>query len=1034
MTLLFLLAMVAIHGSSQQSNIQFQHLSIDEDLSNSNVSSIVQDSLGFIWIGTEEGLNRYDGYSLKVYKHVPADSHSITGNWISSLCIDPQGILWVGDAHVGLNRYDPVHDRFICYRHNPNDPNSLGSNGVNQVIADRNGDLLVATNAGLDRFDRAENRFIHYRHNPLDSNSLGSISVSRVLRDAHGMIWIGVTRHGINSFDPTSKKFVRYPFGRIDESGTSSNLINWFSEDDHGNIWMAAWESGVDVLDQTTQQFSHFQHDRRDQKSFGDTSATALHRRRAGGMWIGTFNSGLDYYDAATAAFHHFRNDSNDPQSLSTDRVTALCEDRDGRLWAGTQGGGVNVYDPLRKLFKHVRPSQDRTRGLNDNTVWALCEDHTGEVWIGTESGGLNRYNPRTNRFLHYLHDPKNPNSLSSNFVKTICEDRSGKLWVGTPAGVDRLIRDGTFKHYRHDPRNARGLGDDEISVIYQDNDGKLWVATHHGLATYDRDADKFVSYIPPGPNVGNLMEVEIQFIHQDTRGEIWIGTFGDGLFRLNKKTNTLVHYTMPTLPANGMYAIAEDNTGTIWTSTFGRGLSRYDRKANSFTHFSEQDGLPSNFVKAIVCDDRGGLWLSTMRGLSYFDPAKLRFKNFGTDDGIQANEFRTGSCFKTKDGRIYFGGVNGYNVFHPDSIRDNPVPPPVVLTSFKVFDAPFPLNETLANIDHIQLSYSQDVLSFEFVALNYTNAVRNQYAYKMEGFDKEWIQAGTRRYASYTHLDPGEYVFRVKGSNDDGVWNEAGAFVRLVVVPPFWMTWWFRVSAILFVFGTILWTIRSFEMRKVQEKMRRLEQEAALERERTRIARDMHDDLGARLTEIKMLSELTQRNLEDDRTARSNLEEISDRAREVVDSFQEIVWSVNPTYDTLDNFADFLTQYASGYLGKAGVRCRLDIPAFLPKFKVSAEIRHNLMMVVKEALTNTIRHAAASEVNIALTCEDERMSVTIRDDGRGFSMDNVRRFGNGLANMRQRLESIGGTVDIESASGKGTRIKISVTLSESGE
>jgi len=526
----------------------------------------------------------------------------------------------------------------------------------------------------------------------------------------------------------------------------------------------------------------------------------------------------------------------------------------------------------------------------------------------------------------------------------------------------------------------------------------------------------------------------EIQFIFQDSTDALWYGTFGAGLYRLDRATNHVAHYLTDldnpaTIASNGLYSIACDRAGAIWIGLFV-GLDRYNRPTDSFEHFTERDGLASNFVKSILADDHGMLWLSTTKGLSRFDPVKRQFTNFGIEDGIQANEFRTGSCFKAKDGKMYFGGVNGYNVFHPDSIRENPIPPPVVLTSFNVFDTPYPLDESIATIRDIELSYAQDVISFEFVALNYTNPEKNRYAYKMDGFDKDWVQSNTRRYAGYTHLDPGEYVFRVKASNNDGIWNETGASVRLIVVPPFWMRWWFRVAAIFCMFGSVAWAIRAFEMRKIREQVLRLEREAALERERTRIARDMHDDLGARLTEIRLLSEMTQRDRSDDRILASNLREISEDAREVVDSFQEIVWSVNPKYDTLDNFADFLAQYASGYLGKAELRCRLEIPANLPTLKVSAEVRHNMMMVVKEALNNTVKHAAASEVNLTLECDDRKLVVVVHDNGSGFAPEDSRRFGNGLLNMRQRLESIGGEIQIRSTPGGGTNVTLIVFLS----
>lgn len=1018
---------------AQQDDTHFQHLSIDEGLSNLNVTSITQDSLGFLWFGTEEGLNRYDGYAIKIYKYDPTDSSALSWYWISSLCIDLQGTLWIGTP-IGLNRYDRTTDKFIRYFHDPQNDNSLQNNSINQLTTDGAGNLLIATSTGMDYFDPSTNHFVHFRHDSTDTNTPGASFVGRIFTDSRGVVWIWVSEHGINAFYPRLKKFIRYPFGRQDSSGSISPSLTWLSEDANGRIWMGTWGSGIDILDPSTNKFSHHQKDSRSTSTFGNAFSTVVARRHAGGMWIGTFDAGLEHIDVETKTYRSFRNDPNNPLSLSSDRVIALCEDRVGRLWIGTSGGGVNVYDPWRKPFTHIWKVDARSNGLNDNTVWAFYEDRRGEVWIGTDNGGLNRYDPKANRFSYFLHDPKDPQSLTANLVKSICEDSFGQLWIATSSGLDRFDRVGKFKHYRHDPNNPESLGDDEITVVYEDREGDLWVATHQGLARYDRARDRFIRQFRELTFTSQLTRGEIQFLHQDTQGELWIGTFGDGVYRFNKKTKALAHYVKPSLPDNGAYAMNEDPSGGIWISTFRGGLSRYDRQKDEFRHYSERDGLPSNYVKGILCDDRRRLWLSTMRGISRFDPQTGMFTNFGPSEGIQANEFRTGSCFRAKDGKMYFGGVNGYNVFHPDSIHVNPIAPPVVLTSFKIFDKSSSLGEAIATIREIRLAYAQDVFSFEFVALNYTNAEKNQYAYKLEGLDNDWVYSGARRYAGYTHLDPGEYTFHVKASNNDGVWNEKGVNVRLIVIPPVWMTWWFRASAIVALFLFVGWGVRSVEMRRIGEKMRRLEREADLERERARIARDMHDDLGSRLTEIRMLSELTQRGMKDDRTAKSNLEEISESAREIVGSFQEIVWSVNPKYDTLDNLADFLTQFASGYLGKVGLRCRLDIPPILPGYKVSSEVRHNLMMVVKEALNNTAKHAAASEVNISLVCEDRHLRVVVEDDGKGFAAANARRLGNGLDNMRQRLESIGGELRIESGSGIGTSVTINVLLAESGK
>jgi signal transduction histidine kinase/streptogramin lyase len=712
-----------------------------------------------------------------------------------------------------------------------------------------------------------------------------------------------------------------------------------------------------------------------------------------------------------------------------------MYETQAGALWVGTFKEGVNVYDPVKSKFATVRHKAGESNSLSDNAVRAFWEDRRGELWVGTEEGGLDRYNPHTDTFTHYLHDERDPHSLSANTVIALCEDTTGALWIGTyGGGLDRFDRRrNTFIHYKHDAKNIHSIADNRIKALYADRDGDIWI----GFATatidkYDPGTDSFIGYELRDSTSG----AEAQGMTQGIDGDIWIATFGDGLYRLNKTTGRIKHYRNNqsdphALFTSALYCVTADAEGNLWIGSFGRGLFRYNNTTDSFTSFTEENGLPSNFIKGVLVDTKNNLWLSTSKGLAKFNARTLTCKNFDLTDGIQANEFRTGASYKGNNGKFYFGGEQGYNVFYPDSVRDNPNIPEVVISGFKVFDKPYPLGESIFRAKEITLSYSQDMFSFEFVALNYTNPEKNQYAYTLEGFDNNWISCGTRRYASYTHLDGGEYLFRVKASNNDGLWNERGASVKLIITPPYWKTWWFNISALLFAFVAVVRIIRAIEMRKMREKLNTLERETALERERTRIARDMHDDIGSRLTEIRLLSELSQQDPIDQRNIKSNLTEISDTARDIVDSFQEIVWSVNPKYDTLDNFADYLTQYASGYLAKAGLLCRLDIPTLLPHLKMSADIRHNLMMVVKEALNNTVKHAGAKMAELNLSFTDSCLTVVIRDDGKGFSLEQGRHFGDGLANMRRRIELIDGKIHIDSTLQEGTTVTLSVAMDD---
>lgn len=996
----------------QEAGITFDQLTISDGLSNASITAIAQDSVGFIWIGTEDGLNCYNGYSTEVYKHHPRDSTSLPNNIIVSLCIDRGGTVWVSTGR-GLCRLDRSTNRFVRVNLDPESDELDGSGYTGQIGMDSRGMLWVPSLMGVHEIDPASGARRHFR---FDIHRLAGLTI-----DQGDALWVHQMGGDLIRIDPKNGNVKRFVTGRADGHNPSAG-INAIAAGPDGSMWLATNWGGLNRI-RPDGQFQYYYNDPHNPKTVASNMVNSVHLDLKGSLWVGTWNEGLDYFDEQRNAFVHYRSDSGDPRSLASNRIQAIFQDNSGTMWVGTWRGGISRYDPRRRKFVHHRVVPDGV--LTSESVTALLRDRTGKLWVGTETMGLAIQDSRTGSYKYFRHDPRTSSSLPSNTVNVILQDRSGAVWVGVAGGVCRFNdARGGFERYKIT------AGYDEVRCLLEDRDGMLWAATHahSSLAYFDRSRDRFVRVTLPDTldAINSLLE--------DRDGALWIATFGRGLHRYDKRSGKF-EQLLPndkdaaSAEAHLVYTLALDPRGDVWAGLYSGGLVRYDRQSNGFTYYTEADGLQDNFIKGVLADDHGNLWLSSMKGLCRFNSVTKAVKHFSIDDGLQGNEFRSGSCFKDADGTMYFGGVNGFNVFHPDSIRDNPFPPRVVVTGFSVLDKPYPLQDERGTEAEIALSYDQDVFSFEFVALNFTNADKNQYAYMMEGFDRSWNYCGTRRHATYTHLDPGEYVFRVKASNNDGVWNEAGASVKLMIIPPYWMRWWFRIAVVVVVFGSIGWIIRSLEIRKIRARMERLQREAELERERARISRDMHDDLGARLTEIRLLSELCRREVSESMGTSSKLEEISTNAREVVDSFQEIIWSVNPRYDTLDNLADFLTQYASRYLGKAGLRCRLDIPADAPALRIPAAVRHNVMMVVKEVLNNSVKHAQACEVNVKLSWAHDGLTIAIRDDGRGFDPTEVSQFGNGLANMRNRLEAIGGQLTVESSIGQGTSVLISVGI-----
>jgi PAS domain S-box-containing protein len=830
-------------------SLKFQHLGIEQGLSVSAVCAIVQDRQGFLWIGTQDGLNRYDGYTFTVYKHDAENFDSLSDSVILSLYEDRRGILWIGTLNGGLNRFDRTIGKFDHYQYHPDDPNSLSQGGVSVIYEDRTGVLWIGTDGGgLNRFDPQTGTIRHYQHDPQNPESLSSNIIYAIVEDRSGQLWIGtgnaaVEGQGLNCFDRKTERFVHYQHDPHNPQSLSDNTVPAIYEDAEGVLWVGTFGGGLNRFDPQTGCFSRYQHDPSNPQSLRDDKIWRIYEDKAGRLWIGTWGGGLNRLERETGQFFHSRYDANDPWSLSDDVIWALYEDRSGALWVGTFAGGLNIHEHRTEQFRHYRAEPQNPKSLSLNKVASIYEDRAGELWIGTFGGGLNRLKRDTEELTHYTNVPTDPESLSDNMVPAIYEDRTGMLWIGTWGGLNRFERDtGKFTRYQNDPAQPQSLSNNQIMSLAEDHADRLWIGTlGGGLNCFDRQTNQFIRYGNEPGNPKSLSHNIILTVYIDHADTLWVGTEGGGVSRLDfaskqDGTGQFIRYQadpadLHSLSNNNVFSIYEDRTGTLWMGTWGGGLNKFDRKTEIFTRYTEKQGLPNTMIYGILEDRQGNLWLSTNRGLSKFDPRTERVKNYDVSDGLQSNEFNTGAYHVSQRGEMFFGGVNGFNAFYPEEIKDNLYIPPVVMTDFRLLNTsvtPHPrgiLQKPISETAAITLSHQDKVFSFEFAALSYVHPEKNQYAYKLEGFDKEWIYLGARRFVTYTNLDPGAYVFRVKGSNNDGLWNEQGASVTITITPPFWETWWFRTSTVLLIIGGM---IGVFAVRlKVVER-----QKATLERQ----------------------------------------------------------------------------------------------------------------------------------------------------------------------------------------------------------
>jgi signal transduction histidine kinase/ligand-binding sensor domain-containing protein len=832
---------------AQDNPLRFENISTDQGLTQSTVNAILQDRQGFLWFATEGGVNYYDGYQFSYYQHDPDNPNSLSDNLVFTIYEDRNDNLWIG-TKLGLDRLDRstgVIIHTLMNLTNLDDANGLPVTAIDQ---DLSGMLWFGTDGhGLYALDLTNNHLSKFSFSPDDLRSLSSDTINTLYVSHEGDLWVG-TEAGLDRFEQSSGSFIHY-------SQSSSNLpiqenspVYSLFEDSEGILWIGT-RNGLIQWDQTANRSNIYQHDPNIPQSLSSNVVVSIYGDSQGTLWIGT-GGGLEQFDKVQDGFTHYIHDPRNSFSLSSDYVRCIYEDHSGVLWIGTSDGGLNKYARSTQKFIQYDNYPGLTNSLSDNNIWSLYEDNSNNLWIGTFFSGLNKLDLISGEVKIYQHDPSNPSSLSNNEIRAILQDQNGYIWVGTEhGGLNRFdpVTD-TFLHYQHDNDDPTSLSSDNVFSLYEDHQGRLWVGTDNGgLNRFDQSSGKFIHYLHDANDPSSLSNDNVRAIYEDNTGIIWLGTFG-GIDLLDEQTNQFTVYKYDPGDSAGLSndfvaTIVEDKTGTIWIGTFGGGLDRFDRTTQTFLHFTQTNGLPDDTIYGILVAENGSLWLSTNKGLSNFNPDKQTFRNYDTTDGLLGNQFNPGGYFQSENGEIFFGGVKGITAFYPLQVTDNPIPPPVVVTVFKIYNQTVQTN--LAADSTIQLSYRDNFISFEFAALDYNAPQKNHYAYQLVGVDKDWVYAGTRRFASYTNLRWGDYTFMVKASNNDGIWNEQPTIVYIDITPPFWQMWWFIGGTVLLalmgVYGGYRWRVSSIEARN-RELERQVEERTRESEQRSKVAQRLYD------------------------------------------------------------------------------------------------------------------------------------------------------------------------------------------------
>jgi ligand-binding sensor domain-containing protein/signal transduction histidine kinase/DNA-binding NarL/FixJ family response regulator len=825
--------------SGQQFSNKIRKISTTNGLSNSVVYSIIQDKLGFVWFATEDGLNRYDGYGFTTFRNDPSDNFSISGNFIQCLYCDTKGNLWIGTSDKGLNRFNYSTNKFERFVHDPADLNTIANNDIVSISPGSVGNLWITSyRGGINSYSPQTGKFYHFRSILKHAKTPSYLKATCAKEASNKTLWIGTQGNGLFAYNLKNQKTTVL----FKENGLPSNNIDAIFEDAYHNIWVAT-NQGLAIINQNGQ--------------FLKLPALAFFNKREvftifcdhnQSIWLGTdqgiFKFQLDaFLKSATETFpvEHIEEAPNE-SGLSYSSVRSVFEDRNNNVWIGTYTGGINLINYFPEKFRLITKDQIRN-GLSYNKVWGMCEDKSGNFWIGTDGGGINIYN---HSFVK-IKELSTHNGLSDNAILSAFCDSEGLLWFGTFKGGVNCINPHSYaiKQYQYKPGQTNCLSDNNIRAIYESNDKKIWFGTDAGgLCCFDKKTSGFRTYSTKN---SIICYDAIRAIVQDKNGYLWLGSYGEGLNRFDIKDNKFTVYrhgdhNPRTLIGNTIQALHIDNKGRLWIGTT-EGLSLFKPENETFISFTEQDGLINNNVLGILEDKNENLWISTNRGISKFNYEKRNFENYDLNDGLQAGQFLAASAFVSSDGNMLFGGTNGLNVFKPERITRNSFEPEIQFTNFLLFNQPVPirserfkdspLEKSISITKRIELKHNQSIFTFDFVALNFGYSEKTQYSYILEGAENNWNNVGNKHSATYRNLKPGKYLFKVKATNQDGVWSQKSADIEVSILPAFWQTWWSKIIYLLLFIAALYGVLQiyTFRMRTISRlKMERLERQKSEE------------------------------------------------------------------------------------------------------------------------------------------------------------------------------------------------------------
>lgn len=1005
---------------------KFRNITTKDGLLSNSVQVCLLDSYGFIWIGTACGLGRYDGISVKNYEHKNSDSTSISDGFIWCIFEDEEHYLWIGTNDGGLNKYDPKTDKFICYKNNPADKNSILSNTVFFIVQDDDKSLWLSTSSGINKFDKKTGEFKRYIKTENDSVSFARLGRPKLFKDRNGNLFAGSGK-GLTKYNKAKDVFQRIPLTENDNFE-----IQCISQDESGIFWIGTQQRGIFKYDENKGVLENILPIPGEVNSPNSNTIRAIVHTKNGLIWMGhlTEKAGVDVYDTKTNTYYHFRNEKYNEFSVGWDVIWDIYKDKYENIWVCTNGGGLSFYSNYQFKFNHLKNLWGENYNRDLKVVWSIIYT-MDRFWCYTEGTILS-----FTKYGEFIKEYSLASTKLRLFSPFHLGKVSGRLYCGDMESAMAYYDIATDQFYKcpikfKNPEIHFGL----VGAILEDNTGNIWLGTGKGLLKLDKDYNEVEIFDKPDSLKSAICKSWTCGLYLDTKNCLWFGA--DYLTKINLNTQELTFYSAddknPNLPSGSKFACSFYDNGkdNIWIGYKGSGFDKHDLTNNTFKHYNISNGLINNYILSIYPDYAGNLWFSSVKGIIKFNPATESYTNYNKSDGVQEDEFSDESYCKAEDGMLAYGGINGINWFYPDKIKTNPHIPPVEITSFKVFGNELKLSQNITQTEEIKLTYKENFFTINFASLDYVNPSKNQYKYKLEGIDDEWVLSGNVNEAKYTDITPGDYVFRVIGSNNDGIWNEEGKTMRIIITPPWWQRWWFRGCVAVLIVGFIGYGVnRRFTAIKKekdiqQDFMRKLID--SQEQERKRISSELHDSLGQDLVIIKNSANMALNSFENKEQAEKFIKQISEISSTALQDVRTISHNLRPAELDKLGLTETIKSLIELVSSSSDIKFEYDVDIIDNLFDKNNEV--NYCRIIQECLNNILKHSKATNASVKIKSGSGVVITTIKDNGTGFDYDGMMNKPGmqsfGLTGIYERVKMLKGTLKISTRPGAGTEIII---------